>query len=97
MASQRFCQDCIQKHDCQRIYGQLGDSPGESVALKVIFAFLLPLIVFIVSLAVSERVLARVIKTEEVQMVISFVLAILVTFICMFVTRALIKRLGLNK
>ena len=31
MESQRFCQDCIQKHDCQRIYEQLGDSPGESV------------------------------------------------------------------
>ena len=97
MASQRFCQDCNQKHDCQRIYEQLGDTPGESVTLKVILAFLLPLIVFIVSLAVSERVLARAIKTEDVQMVISFVLAILVTFICVFATRALIRRLDLNK
>jgi uncharacterized membrane protein len=97
MAAQRFCQDCIQKHDCQRIYEQLGDSSGESVALKVILAFLLPLIVFIVSLAVFERVLAGAIKAEGLQIVLSFLLALLVTFICVFITRALNKQPGLNK
>lgn len=91
MESQRFCQDCFQKHDCQRIYEQLGDSPGESVTLKVILAFLLPLIVFIVSLAVSERVLARVISIEEVQMALSFLLALLVTFMCILIVRVINK------
>jgi len=60
MTSGKFCQDCIQKHDCKRIYEQLGDSQGPSVALKAILAFLLPLMVFIVSLAVFERERLRI-------------------------------------
>jgi uncharacterized membrane protein len=97
MESQRFCQDCIQKHDCQGIYEQLGDSSGESVTLKVILAFLLPLIVFIVSLAVSDRVLTGAIKDERLQMALSFLLALLVTFVCVLITRVLNKQPGLGK
>jgi hypothetical protein len=97
MELQKFCQDCIQKHDCQRIYEQLGDFSGASVTLKVILAFLLPLIVFVVSLAVSKRVLAGAIGTEEVQVVLSFMLALLATFVCVFITRVLIKQLDVNK
>ena len=92
MASQRFCQDCIQKHDCQRVYEQLGDSPCPSVALKAILAFLLPLIVFIVSLAVFERVLAGTINNERVQIALSLLLALLVTFVCMLITRVINKK-----
>jgi len=91
MASQRICQNCIQKHDCRRIYEQLGDSPGPSVALKAILAFLLPLMVFIVSLAVFERVLAGAITTEQMRTALSFVLALLVTFVCVLITRVINK------
>jgi positive regulator of sigma E activity len=72
----------------------MGNSPGESVTLKVILAFLLPLIVFIVSLAVFGRVLARVINTEGLQIALSFLLALLATFLCVFITRVLNKRPG---
>ncbi|MFC1793607.1 hypothetical protein ACFL3Q_08485 [Planctomycetota bacterium] len=97
MVSQRFCQDCIQKHDCRSVYEQLGNSSGASVALKAILAFLLPLIVFIVSLAVSERVLAGAISIEGLQIALSFLIALLVTFVCVFITRIIIKQLGLDK
>ena len=91
MESQRFCQDCIQKHDCQRIYEQLGNASCSSIVLKAIIAFLLPLIVFIVSLAVSERLLAKAINIEEVQIVLSFLLALLATFVCVLITRVINK------
>jgi uncharacterized membrane protein len=91
MASHKYCQDCIQKHDCKRIYEQLGDSPGPSVALKVILAFLLPLMVFILSLAVFERMLAGAIATERMQTAFSFVLALLATFVCVLITRVIHK------
>jgi uncharacterized membrane protein len=94
MASQRFCQDCIQKHDCKRIYEQLGNTSGPSVALKVILAFLLPLIVFIVSLAVFERVLADTINNGRVQTALSLLLALLATFVCMLITRVINKKLS---
>ena len=91
MALQRFCKDCIQKHDCKRIYEQLGDSPGPSVAIKAILAFLLPSMVFIVSLAVFERMLAGAIATEQMQTALSFVFALLVTFVCVLITRVIHK------
>ena len=94
MASQRFCQDCIQKHDCRSVYEQLGNDSGASVTLKVILAFLLPLIVFIVSLAISERILARAIDIEEVQIALSLLLALLATFVCVLITRVISKQLG---
>jgi uncharacterized membrane protein (DUF485 family) len=97
MESQRFCQDCIQKHDCKRIYEQLGDSSCESVTLKVILVFLLPLIVFIVSLAVFGRVLAGAINIEGLNIILSFVLALIVTFIYVYIIRVFNKQLGLNK
>ena len=69
----------------------MGDSPGPSVALKAILAFLLPLMVFIVSLAVFKRVLAGAIATEQMQTALSFVLALLATFICVLITRVIKK------
>ena len=89
MAEQKFCQDCNQKHDCQEIYQQLGDIKGPSVVVKVIVAFLLPLVVFIVSLAAFERILAGAISTEQVQTALSFLMALLVTFVCILIIRVI--------
>lgn len=94
MVSQRFCQDCIQKHDCQRIYEQLGNATCPSVALKAVLAFLLPVMVFIVSLAVFEKMLLGAINTEQMQTVVSFLLALLVTFVCVLITRVINKQPG---
>lgn len=91
MVSQRFCQDCIQKHDCRSVYEKMGNASGPSVVHKAILAFLLPLIVFIVSLTVSERVLTSAINAEQVQMALSLLLALLATFICILITRAINK------
>jgi uncharacterized membrane protein len=97
MGTQRFCRNCIQKHDCRSVYEQLGNESGSSVALKAVLAFLLPLIVFIVSLAAAERLLVRAINIEGAQTALSLLLALLVTFMCIFITRILSKQLGLNK
>jgi len=94
MEPQESCKDCIEKYDCKRIYEQLGDSTGESVTLKVILAFLLPLIVFIASLSVSVRVFSGAIKAEGLQMALSLLLALMVTFVCVLITRVMNKQLG---
>ena len=75
----------------------MGDSPGPSVALKAILAFVLPVLVFIVSLTVFERLLAGVIATGRMQTALVFVLALLVTFVCFLITRVISKLPGLNK
>ncbi len=99
MAQQRFCQDCNQKHDCREVYHQLSDSKGPPVVLKAVVAFLLPILVFIVSLAAFEAILARVkspISTKELRTVLSFLLALSVTFIFVVSCSLLVAR-GDNK
>jgi hypothetical protein len=75
----------------------MGDSSGESVTFKVILAFLLPLIVFIVSLVVSDRLLTGAVKADGLKIVLSLLLALLMTSVYVFITRVLNKQLGLDK
>jgi hypothetical protein len=91
MVSKSSCKECVQKHDCRGVYEQLGNAPGSSVVFKVILAFLLPLIVFIVSLAVSERVFDGAFSDKKLQIFLSLLPALLVTFICIFIIRVINK------
>ncbi len=67
----------------------MGKMEGPSVVVKVILAFLLPLVVFVLCLAVLEKVLAGAISTEHVRTAVSFLLALLPTFACMLIARAI--------
>ena len=93
MAEQKFCQDCDQNHDCQKVYQQLGNIKAPSVVFKVIVAFLLPLVVFIVSLAVFQEIFAEAINTEELRTVLSFLIAMLITFVCILIIQAINRQL----
>ncbi len=94
MDEKKFCDNCMQKHDCQSVYRQLGDVEGPSVVIKVIVAFLLPLVVFIVSLAIFERILGGAISTDQLQTALSLLAALLITFICILTVRMINRRLG---
>ena len=87
MAEQKFCQDCKQKHDCQKVYQQLGDIQGPSVVIKVVVAFLLPLVVFIVTLAIFDKILSGFEMTADLQTVFSVAASLLITFICILIVR----------
>jgi len=94
MAEQKICENCKQKNNCQEVYRRLGDVKGPSVVVKVITAFLLPLVVFIVTLAVSERFLAGAISNEQLQTALSYLLALLSSFICILIVRVIHRRAG---
>ena len=87
MSEQESCRYCRQKHDCREVYRQLGKAEGPSVVSKVVAAFLVPLVVFIVSLAVFEQILAEVVHPGALQTGISFLLALSVTFVCILVIK----------
>ena len=59
----------------------MGKSKGPSVVFRVIYVFLLPLVVFIAALAIFEAVSAKIINTKEWQTAFAFLLAMLTTFI----------------
>lgn len=89
MVKQEFCQRCKQKDDCRKVYRKLGNTESPSVTAQVVLAFLLPLLIFIVSLGTSERILTKVIDTDYVLMVVSLLLSLFVTFACIVLIRML--------
>jgi hypothetical protein len=92
MIEQEFCDNCNQKHNCGSVYHKLGNINGPSVVVKVVIALLLPLVVFIISLAVFEEIFTKTISNHLIQTTLSMVSALLVTLSCILITRVINKR-----
>ena len=97
MDLQEICHDCNQKNRCQEVYEKVGNIQGESVVLKVLAAFLLPILVFIVCLAGFDKILAKVTTMKELQTAAGLLLALLVTCACVLLTRAINRGLIKHK
>jgi superfamily II RNA helicase len=78
---QQECQNCGQRQSCKETYKQLGQSKEPNVLSKVIQAFLLPLILFIFSLAAAERLLTEKLKSEAGKNFATLTAAVLVVFL----------------
>jgi hypothetical protein len=77
MVDQQQCKNCDQKHNCQEVYRQISDPNGPKVLSKVIQAFLLPLIIFILVLAAAEKLLNEKLKSEAGKNLAALVIAVL--------------------
>lgn len=97
MAEEKFCQGCHQKHRCQEVYEHLSKIEGTPVVFKVVVAFLLPIVVFIGCLAAFEGILAEVTNSKGVQTVVGFLLALMVSSICIFIVKAINRGLIQHK
>lgn len=97
MNQQEFCRNCTQKQNCGEVYRQLGSVKGPSVLFNVIIAFLLPLVVFIGSLAVFEAILAKTIETKPVLTVVSVVPAFLAASVCVVIAKVINRQLRQQK
>lgn len=97
MTQQELCQQCNQRQDCGQVYEQLGKIEGPSIVRKVVLAFLLPLVVFIVSLAVFERMFSGLTIAGQVQSALSFAAALSLAFVCIFLTKVIDRRFGQGK
>ena len=76
MSSEEICQGCAQRHDCKSIYRTLGQSSGPSVVWKVVFVFLVPVAVFIISIAGFGIVLKKWIASEPIRTAVTFLFAV---------------------
>ena len=88
MDEQESCQGCDQEHNCQKVYQKLGDVEGPSIAFRAIVAFLLPMMVFIVSLAIFEKIFARFEIAADLQTVFGVVVSLSVTLVLVLVVWA---------
>jgi hypothetical protein len=93
MTEDKFCQNCKQNHNCRTIYQQLGSLKGSSVLLMVIFAFLIPLLVFIAALAVFQQILPDVIDKDPTRTAVSFIAAMITALAAALILRAICSRL----
>ena len=92
MSQENFCQDCHQKNDCQEVYRHLGCSECPPVFYKTIVAFLLPMVVFVISLAVFDKILSDGDYSQisqKLQTAIGFFMALIVTTVFMVVFKLL--------
>lgn len=94
MAREEICQGCNQRHECREIYERLGSAKGPSVALRAVFAFLLPMLVFIGVLGISDIVLSGFEITAGSRAFYSILVSLPATIVCVFVTRS---RKALNR
>jgi hypothetical protein len=94
MNQENFCKDCHQKHDCQEGCNRLNDSKCPHFVWKSIAAFLLPILIFIISLAVFEKAFSRndfLHISQKLRVFFGFVAALLSTIICMLIVKLLCK------
>ncbi len=94
MGDEQFCERCSQRHDCREIYGKLGNAEGPSLTLRVILAFLVPVLVFIVSLWGFERGLGWVTERAALRTAASLSGAVVVTLAWILTARAIDRRLA---
>jgi hypothetical protein len=97
MNQQKLCQDCNQKHDCQELYQQLGHAKGPSVALKAVIAFLLPLAVFIGTLAVFETFSDQTLNAGHLHILLGVLLAVSATLAVVISIKVINRKLGKAK
>jgi chromate transport protein ChrA len=68
MKSMKVCENCGfqdgRKNCCMDIYQRLGRTKGPSVISKVLLAFVLPLLIFIISLILASYILS-IFKIED--------------------------------
>ncbi|MEN8128178.1 MAG: hypothetical protein ABFR90_10300 [Planctomycetota bacterium] len=82
------CSGCAHKDGCRLMYEKLGKAKGPNVAIKAIVAFLVPIGVFIGGLAGSQRLLSGRFE-EKTLTLVSFLLALCLTLLVVFVMRAI--------
>ena len=82
------CSGCGQKQTCRGAYEKIGKSTAPNVTWKVIVAFVLPIAVFVLSLAGATKLLAGHFE-DRIVTLLSFLSALIITFVFVCVVRAI--------
>lgn len=94
MNEEKFCQGCGKRPGCRQIFEQLGNRKSPSVIPKVLAAFLVPMLTFIVSLLISTHILGNIIDTKPLVTVFSFILALATTLAAITIINLLRKQIS---
>ncbi len=83
------CGGCGQRHQCREVYAHLGRAAGPSTVSRVVVAFLGPMVIFIVALALAENLFACVTSSRTLQTAAGLAAAVLTSccWVSIFRTR----------
>jgi len=84
---EQHCQGCAHQNSCEKIYDQLCNSKGPSVLRNVVEVFLLPLVLFVVSLVLAEHFLAPRVAGELLRIFLMVFSALIVVAVYILVLR----------
>lgn len=97
MTQDKNCDNCVHSDRCSEIYERLGRTKGPSVVSKVVLAFLLPIIIFIVTLAVCQLWLKSVFDSENIITGVGAIIALFTVLIYIFTVRSFCNRQSSSK
>ena len=85
MTQDRQCRGCQHQNSCEDMYRRLGHSTAPSVTAHVLVAFVMPLLVFVLSLGAAQKMWSGLAYPQ---------LVTLVSFLSALATTALLTALG---
>ncbi|MBW8017010.1 MAG: SoxR reducing system RseC family protein [Planctomycetes bacterium] len=92
MSKNDNCSGCPQHHDCKSMYQAIGNAEGSFVAIRSIAAFLVPILIFALGLAVFDKMLGSRITGNNARTMISVIGALLVCSIYVIALRLISTR-----
>ncbi len=73
MANHEICDNCGLRNGCKQVYQRMAGYQGPSVLGKVLIAFVLPLLSFVLAVAVFGKVAGRLGLVRELEVILSLV------------------------
>ena len=92
MIEDKECANCGSRKNCGAIYKKMGEYQGPSVLVKVFLAFILPLLVFIGSLILFEKVFLSSVRDDKLRTILNFGIAAGITLGVIFAVRLSTRR-----
>ncbi len=89
------CDLCSHKHNCSDVYEHLSKAKGPGVGFRVFIAFFVPIVVFIISLTVFEKISVDIAISENLKTAMTLLLSLTVTTLVMLVIK--LVKLDLKK
>jgi uncharacterized membrane protein (DUF485 family) len=93
MKQNEFCEKCGDKLRCQDVYRQMGEKQGKHIVRNITLVFLLPLVIFIAVLAISQQLLINHIESDGLRTTVSFLLSLAVTFVYVLIAKVISRRI----
>ena len=91
------CKDCPNGNKCSEIYSKLGESGCKPVTIPVSIAFLLPMVVFIVSVVVFSEYCSGGFENKTNASSISLLVGVFTAGLSVYVARLIYSRKRVNK